>query len=54
MEIDWFWLAVICGIVGLTITVCVSNYFTYKTKKEGMKYNIDMREKEENNHNDGA
>ena len=54
MEINWFWLAVICAIGGLTITACVGTYFTYKTKKEGMKYNIDMREKEDNHNHDGA
>jgi hypothetical protein len=30
MEIDWFWLSVICGITGLTITTCFASYFRYK------------------------
>lgn len=37
MEINWFWLAVICAIAGLTITTCVSVYFNYKTTR----YRID-------------
>ena len=30
MEINWFWLAVICGIGGLTICACVNSYFRHK------------------------
>jgi hypothetical protein len=30
MEIDWFWLSVICGIAGLTITTCFASYFRHK------------------------
>ena len=35
MEIDWFWLTVICAIGGLTITAVMSNYFGYKADKYG-------------------
>lgn len=31
MQIDWFWLAVITFIIGMTISICVSNYFRYKS-----------------------
>jgi hypothetical protein len=51
MEIDWFWLAVICAIGGLTITIGIRNYFEYKI----VKVENDKPQKEEkDNHNDGA
>lgn len=49
MEIDWFWLAVICGIVSFTIVVSINNYLEYKTTKI-----VNKKPEEEDNNNDGA
>ena len=37
MEIDWFWLSVICAISGLTIVATMANYFDYLKNKGNMK-----------------
>jgi hypothetical protein len=37
MEIDWFFLSIICGIACITIIATMGKYFEYKTNKNKVK-----------------